>query len=45
MLWIQAREQVERGRGRLVNFLEIAASRIAVRSVGEQDLGEPEDDA
>ena len=40
-----AREQVERGHGRFVDFLEIAAPRIVGRRLGEQDLGEPEDDA
>src|ERR1700676_2043905 len=41
---MQACEQVERGLGRFVNFLEIAAPRIARRRFGEQELGEPEDD-
>jgi len=40
----EAREEVERSRGRFVNFLEIAAPRIAGCGFSKQDLGEPEDD-
>lgn len=37
-------EQIERGHSRFMNFLEMAATRIAGRGVSEQDLGEPADD-
>ena len=44
MIWIQAREEAERGHRRLVNLFEIAATRVEGRRFGEQNLGEPEDD-
>jgi hypothetical protein len=43
VIWIQAREQVERGQSRPVNFLEIAAARVGGGSFSEQDLGEAAD--